>query len=75
MTRAGGEPRRTHPVTPLVTMVRAIVPIAIFMFVMEGRDASDMLGLIGAIALHAGPGAWRRWFLVAVVVTSDLLLR
>lgn len=59
--------RRTHPVTPLVTMVRAIVPIAVFMFVMEGRAASQMIGVLGSggllvlLVLGVGGFAWLSW--------------
>lgn len=81
MTRAGGEPRRTHPVTPLVTMVRAVVPIAVFMFLMEGRDASAMLGLAGAIALMlvlvlgVGGFSWLSWSRLTYFFDEDGDLR
>ena len=41
------EPRHTHPVTPLVTMVRA-VPVLIFgVFVTGGGEATNVLGGLG----------------------------
>ena len=75
------EPRRTHPVTPLVTMVRAVVPIALFMFVMEGRAASERLGIWGSglllIALVGGVGgfAWLAWARLTYFFDDDGDLR
>jgi putative membrane protein len=75
------EPRRTHPVTPLVTMVRAVVPIAVFMFVMEGREASQRLGVGGSglvlFALVAGVGgfAWISWARLTYFFDDDGDLR
>jgi putative membrane protein len=54
-------------VTPLVTMVRAIVPIAVAMFFFEGREASAMLGvplssvLLLVVVLLVGGFAWLSW--------------
>ncbi len=75
------EPRRTHPVTPLVTMVRAIVPIAFFMFLMEGREASEMLGPLGstllmvALVLGVGGFAWLSWSRLTYFFDDDGDLR
>ena len=75
------EPRRTHPVTPLVTMVRAIVPIVVFMFVMEGREATQRLGLGGsglllfALILGVGGYAWISWARLTYFFDEDGDLR
>lgn len=73
--------RRTHPVTPLVTMVRAIVPIAVFMFVMEGRAASQMIGVLGTggllvlLVLGVGGFAWLSWSRLTFFFDDDGDLR
>ncbi len=41
------EPRRTHPVTPLVTMVRAAPVLIIGVFVTGGGEATSVLGGLG----------------------------
>jgi putative membrane protein len=41
------EPRRTHPVTPLVTMVRAAPVLIIGVFVTGGGEAASVLGGLG----------------------------
>jgi putative membrane protein len=62
-------------------MVRAVVPIAIFMFLMEGRDASSMLGLPGAIALMVllvlgvGGFSWLSWTRLTYFFDEDGDLR
>jgi putative membrane protein len=62
-------------------MVRAIVPIAVFMFVMEGRDATAMLGLTGAIALMVflvlgvGGFSWLSWSRLTYFFDTDGDLR
>ena len=81
MSRLATEPRHTHPVTPLVTMVRAIVPIAVFMFLLEGREASAMLGLSLAaplmvlLVLGVGGFAWLSWTRLTYFFDDDGDLR
>jgi putative membrane protein len=68
-------------VTPLVTMVRAIVPIAVFMFVMEGRAASQMIGVLGSggllmlLVLAVGGFAWLSWSRLTFFFDDDGDLR
>ena len=81
MSSLATEPRHTHPVTPLVTMVRAIVPIAIFMFLFEGREASAMLGLglavllMTVLVLGVGGYAWLSWSRLTYFFDDDGDLR
>ena len=69
------EPRHTHPVTPLVTMVRAAPVLIIGVFVIGGGEATRLLGGLGTgglIALHSGRG---RHLCLPLVDATHLLLR
>lgn len=60
-------PRRTHPVTPLVTMVRAAPVLIIGLFVVGGGEATVLLGGLGTagvivvILLGVGAYAYVAW--------------
>jgi putative membrane protein len=62
-------------------MVRAIAPIAVFMFLLEGREASAMLGLGAAIGLLVllvlvvGGLAWASWLRLTYFFDQDGDLR
>jgi len=62
-------------------MVRAIVPIAVFMFLFEGREATAMLGVAWAVPLMAllvlavGGYAWLSWSRLTYFFDEDGDLR
>ena len=74
-------PQRTLPITPVVLTVRVVVPVALFMFVMEGREASQMIGLLGSggllalIVIGAAIFSWLSWLRLTYYFDGDGDLR
>lgn len=74
-------PRRTHPVTPLVTMVRAAPVLIIGIFVTGGREATNFLGglgtggLIAVILVGVGIYAYLAWSRLTFFYDDDGDLR